>query len=326
MQGKVSPEQSKAAQVYVGIDVCKAWLDVHIHPVGQQFRVRNSGSGFNELVRALGRHKVALLVMEATGKYHRAVHRVLHAASVPVAVVNPRRARLFAEAKGIEAKTDRIDARVLALMAEDFEPDVTVPAPQELEDLQELTRARQSGVDARTATSNLLGETKCAFLQRELKRQLRVLAAHIERLEAEIASRIKSNSKLDRKQKILTSIPGVGDVAATWLLVGLAELGTCSAKAAALMAGLAPIAHESGQTKGPRHIQGGRGDVRRGIYMAAMSATLHNPGLKAFYTRLRANGKLHKVAITAVMRKLVVLANTLLTEDRHWTPDAPKPT
>jgi transposase len=324
MQGKVSPEQSTATQVYVGIDVCKAWLDVHFHPVGQQFRVRNSSAGFKELVRALGRHRVAGLVMEATGKYHRAVHRVLHEASVPVAIVNPRRARLFAEAKGIEAKTDRIDARVLALMAQDFKPDATPPSSQELEDLQELTRARQSAVDARTAASNLLGETRCAFLQHEIKRQLRLLEAHIDRLETEIARRIKADTRLDRRQKILTSIPGVGDVAATWLLTGLDELGTCPAKAAALLAGLAPIAHDSGQTKGPRHIQGGRGNVRRGIYMAAMSAITWNPTMKVFYDRLIANGKLHKVAITAVMRKLVVLANTLLTEDRHWTLDAPK--
>lgn len=325
MQGKVSPEFSATQQVYVGIDVCKAWLDVYIHPIGQRLRVPNAGDGFKMLGRQLDPYKVALVVIEATGKYHRAVHRALHEAGCAVAIVNPLRARLFAEAKGEDAKTDRIDARVLALMAEGLKPGIVAPASQIMEELQELTRARQAAVDDQTAISNLLGETKGAFLRRELKRRLTALAACIKRLEAEIATRIAAEPGLARRQEILTSIPGVGTVAASWLLIGLSELGTCSPKSAARLAGLAPMARESGETKGPRRIRGGRGDVRRGIFMAAVTAKTWNPALKVFFDRLMANGKVYKVAVTAVMRKLVVLANTLLTENRLWQPEAPKP-
>ena len=150
------------------------------------------------------------------------------------------------------------------------------------------------------------------------------IAASNARLEAEIQRLIDSDPQLARRYAIVKSIRGIGPVAAVALIVGLAELGTCSAKQAAMLAGLAPIASDSGESKGARHIRGGREDVRRGIFMPAISAARCNPTLKPFYHRLIASGKLHKVAITAVMRKLVVLANTLLTENRHWQPEAPK--
>jgi transposase len=324
MQGKVLPDRSAYVQVYVGIDVCKAWLDVFIHPMGQTLRVDNTAKGHKALVRALRKHKIGLLVMEATGKYHISAHRALHEAGCPVAVVNPLRARLYAEAKGILAKTDRVDARVLALMAQDLQPAAVAPAPQELEELQELHRVRQSAVDQRTALMNLLGETKGAFAQASLRRRIKALDGEIAKLEAETASRIKADGKLFRRYQILASIPGVGPVTATWLLVGMPELGSCTAKQAAMLVGLAPIARDSGQTSGPRHIRGGRGDVRSGIYMGALSATTCNPPLKEFYDRLTDAGKLHKVALTGVMRKMVILANSLLTEDRLWQPLAPK--
>jgi transposase len=324
MQGKVTLEQNAMAPVYVGIDVCKAWLDVHIHPHGHEFRVPNDTPGFKQLRLALGLHEVAGVVTEATGKYHRAAFDVLHAADYPVAVVNPARARWFAKAKGFDEKTDRIDARMLALMAAEIKPAVSAPVSKNMEELQELTRARQHAVDDRTALTNQLGETKGKVLGKELKRRLTHLDGHIERLEAEIARLIAADPRLARRLAIVTSIPGVGKVAATWLIIGLPELGTCSARAAAKLAGLAPIVHESGQMAGQRHIRGGRGDVRRGIFMAALTATRHNPDLKAFYDRLMGNGKVYKVAITGVMRKLVVLANTLLTADRLWQPEAPK--
>lgn len=326
MQGQVSPEQNATAPVYVGIDVCKAWLDVFIHPNGQEFRVANTTSGLKHLCRALSLHMVAGIVIEATGKYHRAALDCLYASNHPVSVVNPSRARWFAKAKGEDAKTDRIDARMLALMAADLKPAATAPAPKIMEELQELTRARQNAIEDQTGLSNQLGETQNRLLGKELKHRLTSLASHIERLDAEIARLIKQEPRLARRQAILISIPGIGKVVAAGLLADLAELGSCSGKAAAKLAGLAPIARESGQTTGQRHIWGGRGGVRRSLYMAALSASRHNSCLKTFYDRLIGNGKLFKVAITAVMRKLVVLANTLLTEDRHWMPETPKST
>jgi transposase len=314
MQGKVSPERS-ASEVYVGIDVCKAWLDIYVHPAGVKLRVANARDGVLRLKKQLAPYAVAGVVMEATGKLHRYAQRTLTAAGYAVAVVNPLRSRLFAEAIGTLAKTDAIDARLLAVLGESLRPAATPPAPVWLEELQELVRARQAA-----ALANRRGCSQTAFLKTELARRLKSFATHMARLDAEIARRIASEATLERRYAILLSVPGIGPVAAVTLLVGLAELGACSGKQAAMLAGLAPIACDSGDTSGDRHIKGGRAYVRTAIYMAALTAARFNPDLKRFYRRLRAKGKTAKVALTAVMRKLVVLANALLRQDRFWQP------
>ena len=323
MQGKVMPESSATA-VYAGIDVSKDWLDVYLHPVGVRGRVANSPDGLRALKRMLAEHAVGLMVLEPTGKYHRLAHRTLAAWGHAVAVVNPLRARLFAEAIGVLAKTDRIDARMLAVMAETLRPQVTPPAAEQLEMLQELVGARQAATAEATALSNRLGATRSGFLKSELRRRLASLKTHIARLEVEIERQLQADPTLANRRAILMSIPGIGPIAATTLVTGLAELGTCSDKAATLLVGLAPIARDSGDSSGRRHIRGGRAPVRHGLYMAALAAARYNPDLKAFYSRLRANGKAAKLALVAVMRKLVVLANTLITQNRCWTPIQPK--
>jgi transposase len=320
MQGQKSPERSAQSGVYVGVDVCKDWLDVYLHPSGQAFRVSNAPAGLKILKRRIAAMPVELIVMEATAKFHRQAHRSLHAAGFAVAVVNPLRARLFAEAVGQLAKTDRLDARLLALMAQTLQPSAIAPAPEALEALQELARARAAAIADQTALSNQRGASQTAFLKTELGRRLKTLASHIERLDAEIERRLGADPALQRRFDILISIPGVGPVAAVALLVGLPELGACSAKAAALLAGLAPLACDSGAKAGERHIKGGRAFVRTGIYLAALAAARCNPQLRHDYKRLRDAGKKAKVAITAVMRKLVVLANVLIKEDRPWKP------
>jgi transposase len=258
--------------------------------------------------------------MEATAKFHRQAHRTLHAAGLAVAIVNPLRARLFAEAVGQLAKTDRLDARLLALMGQTLEPKALAPAPEALEALQELAHARAAAVADQTALSNQRGASQTAFLKAELGRRLKTLASHIERLDAEIKRRLNADPGLKRRFDILLTIPGVGPVAAIALVIGLPELGNCSAKAACLLAGLAPLACDSGEKAGERHIRGGRAFVRTGIYLAALTAARCNPQLREDYKRLRDAGKKAKVAITAIMRKLVVLANVLLKEDRPWQP------
>lgn len=320
MQGKVSPERSAPNRVYVGVDVCKAQLDVYLHPIGQSLRVANSAAGLRRLKRELARREVALIVMEATGKFHREAHRNLHASGFPVAIVNPLRSRLFAEAIGTLAKTDTVDARMLAVLAETLEPQPTAPPPELIEDLQELERGRDAAVAARTALLNQLGTIRTKRLVQEIKRQLRAIETAVANLDAEIGRLIASDPGLARRFVILVSIPGVGPVAARALIIGLAELGALGAKQAAMIAGLAPIACDSGEKNGARHIKGGRGYVRRSVYMAALSAARFNPGMKAFYDRLIAQGKRAKVALVAVARKLVVLANTLIREDRLWKP------
>lgn len=323
MQGKVSPDPSAEGPVYVGIDVCKDWLDVYLHPVGRKLRVANGRDGLKALTRALRRHTVALVVMEATGKYHRRAHRTLHAAGLRVAVINPLRARLFAEATGALAKTDAIDARLLAILGEGLAPGVAAPAPEALEALQELVRARSAATAEATALVNRHHASEVAFLKRELKRRIDGLRRHIARLAAEIDRRIEAEPALARRHAILLSMPGIGPVVATTLLVDLAELGSCSAKAIALLAGLAPIARDSGERAGERHIKGGRGTVRTALYMAALAAARRNPDLAAFYRRLREAGKKPKLALVAVMRKLAILANTLIKDDRLWQPNPP---
>lgn len=323
MQGTEMPERSATTPVYVGIDVCKAWLDVYLHPVGRKFRMTNNCVGLRCLKRKLAGHQVCLIVMEATGKYHRQAHRTLHAAGLAVAVVNPLRSRLFAEAIGALAKTDALDARMLAVLGESLKPPARPPVPQALEALRELVGARQSATAEATALANRLGASQLGFLKAELRRRLKSLKRHLVRLEAEIRRRLESEPALRRRYTILKSIPGIGPVAALTLVTGLAELGGCSGKAASLLAGLAPLARDSGETAGPRRIRGGRAHVRRVLYMAALAAARCNPDLAAFYRRLREAGKKPKVALTAVMRKLVVLANTLIGEDRLWQPQPP---
>lgn len=323
MQGKALPEPNAMTPVYAGIDVCKEWLDIHLHPSGQRLRVANDRLGMRRLKRTLAGLPVVLVVMEATGKHHRAAPRFLHAAGLGVAVVDPLRARLFAKACGLLAKTDRIDARLLALMGEALEPTQTPPLPAVMEELQELVNARCAAIAERTALANRRGEATTAFLRGELQRRLLALENHIKRLDVEIERRIAADPALARRQAILVSIPGVGVVTAAALIAGLGELGACSGKQAAMLAGVAPIACDSGERIGRRAIRGGRAAPRNAAYMASLSASRHNPDLAAFAKRLKNAGKPAKVVLVAVMRKLIVLANTLIAQNRLWSPIAP---
>jgi len=323
MQGKIMSEQSAAQPVYVGVDVCKERLDVYVHPTGQRLSVANSRDGLKRLKQALAGVEVALVVMEATAKYHRLAQRTLTQAGLLVAVVNPLRARLFAEAAGALAKTDRIDARMLAVMGAALDPQARPPAPAAMEALQELVRAQSAATTDLTGLKNRRGTAQTAFLKLELRRQIGNLERSTARLSAEIERRIANDPALARRRQVLLSIPGLGPRVTAVLLADFAELGALSAKAAALLAGLAPIARDTGDTSGQRHIKGGRKAVRNALYMAALSASRTNPDLKVFYQRLRTEGKKPKVALTAVMRKLIILANTLIKEDRQWQTSPP---
>lgn len=324
MQDQIQPEaRSAQSPVYAGIDVCKDFLDIHLHPLGCHLRVANHRDGLRRLKRKLAAHKVALVAMEATAKYHRLAHRSLTHSGFAVAVVNPRRARLFAQALGTLAKTDRVDAQMLAVLAATLEPRAMPPASEAVETLQELEHARAAATAARTALLNRRAASHTAFLRAELKRQTANIERHIARLGNEIAACIAADPALARRGHILASIPGCGPVVVAALLADLPELGALDRRAIASLAGLAPVANDSGDTNGQRHIKGGRPYPRRALYWAALSAARHNRDLAAFYQRLRKTGKKPKVALTAVMRKLVVLANTLIADNRLWSPQAP---
>jgi transposase len=324
MQGKEPSEQDTKAESTAGIDVSKSWLDVHVLPVGAAARFANTDDGIRELKRWLKRFQLQLVAVEATGKWHRRLYRSLYLAKIPVTVVDPFRVRMFAKASGIFAKTDRLDARVLAQFAKIMTPRVRAPAPKALEELNEIVVARQNAVAEATALKNQLAAATSAFLQRQLKRRIERIAKDIATLDREIDNRIKADEGLARRYDILTSIAGFGPVVTTTLIAALAELGTCSRKQIGMLAGLAPITDQSGKREGVRVIWGGRANVRRILYLAALTAARHNPDMKAFFKRLIDNGKPPKLAIIAVARKLVILANILIHENRLWQPLPPK--
>jgi transposase len=323
MQGKVESEHCASTHNDAGIDVCKAWLDVHILPADVAERCPNTKKGHAKIMALLKRHEVRRVVIEATGKHHRSVHVRLHETGWHVAIVNPMRARLFAEAIGTLAKTDKVDARVLAVMAATIAPSVTPPLPENLENLREIARSREAATAARTALLNQLASSATDVVRQQIKRQIATAAAAIKALVAAAVAAINADPAFRRRFEILTSVPGIGRTTAVGLIANMPELGQIDEKQAGMLAGLAPIACESGQKIGKRRIRGGRAVVRTGTYMAALSAIEHNPPLAAFYDRLVAAGKPKKLAIAAVMRKLIVLANTLLKQDRCWSILAP---
>ena len=322
MQGKVMTETA-VVPIYCGIDVCKETLDVYLSPLGEQISIPNRPAGWRRLGQWLKKRNVALVVMEPTSKYHRGIHRHLADAGIPVALVNPLRARRFAQACGELAKTDRIDARILALIGERLRPDHSLPPSEEEEALEELINARSVAVDERTAIANRLQTTTTPFLRRELSMRLSSIEKHIKRIEAQIDAKIASNPVIRHQAEIIRSIPGMGPVNVMTLVTSLREIGQMNAKEVAAMAGLAPYACDSGPTRGQRRIQGGRPSLRKALYMAAVSAARCNPDLSRFYQRLRGNGKPPKLALVAVARKLIILANTLVAENRTWQPARP---
>jgi transposase len=321
MQGKASSEPDAQTRIYVGIDVCKEWLDVYAHPIGLEFRVHNTREGLKQLKRRLTAYAVGLFALEHTGKLHREAARNLHDSGYVVAVVDPARSRLFAEAMGQLAKTDKVDARSLAHYAVVIEPKAKPPASEAQETFQEHVRTRAALVAHRTAVLNQLDAANVAFVKQQLRRQIRTLESSIKSLVQAIGRIVAADPGLTRRCEILCSIKGIGIVTAYGILANFPEIGTCNAKQAGMLAGLAPIANDSGDRKGRRRIWGGRAELRSGIYWTAVSATSSNPGLRALYNRLRDSGKEKMVALTAIMRKLIVLANTLIREDRFWKPE-----
>ena len=323
MQGKEASEQ-ETRKCTAGIDVSKDWLDAHMLPASLSLRVANTSEGIRQLKRWLLKYKADLIAVEATGKWHRELCRSLRASDMAVAVIDPYRVRNFAKADRILAKTDRLDAKVLAMFAATMNPACRAPTPQVIEAMQELVTARASAVDEQTSLRNQLGSAQTSFLKRHLTRRIIQLKAHIKALELECLRQIRTDEALASRHAILTSIPGFGPVVATTLIAFLNEPGSLNNKEISALAGLAPIADDSGQREGVRVIWAGRGIVRRMLYLAALSASRHNQNMKAFHQHLCAKGKPPKVCLIAVARKLAVLANTLITQNRSWQPIAPQ--
>ncbi len=308
----------------VGIDISKDWLDAFAAPEGRASRFPNDRAGFRKLIAWIG-PGVDRIAYEPTGAFHRDFEDTLLKAGLPLYAINPFQVRSFARSIGRRAKTDAVDARLLAIMAsaiEDLRP--TEARSEGQRELAELQLIRDALVRDRTAITNRGRNLRTPVGKRVTRQRLRQIDRQLKLVDAEIRQRIGEEQEMERRAEILTSIPGISDITAAGLIVHLPELGMLTRSRIASLAGLAPVTRESGNWKGYSFIQGGRHRVRTLLYMPAVVAVQHNPDLKRKYEALVARGKPSKVALTAVMRKLLVLANALVQQDRTWTAQPPR--
>ena len=305
----------------VGIDVSKKQLDVVTLPGGEWQRFENDEEGIQALCAQMLEVRPKLIVMEASGKYEREVAIALVLAGLAVAVVNPRQVRDFAKAMGKLAKTDRIDAGVLALFGERMRPEPRGVPEKEVRELDALITRRSQLKEMITAEKNRMGTAPRA-MKAPIQAHVRWMEAQLKEIEGELETVVEQSPIWRAKEELLTSVPGVGSGTARTLIAKLPELGHVSAKEATALAGLAPFARESGQYKGQRRIWGGRASVRCALYMATLSAKRWNPVIKAHYDQLRARGKLFKVAMVACMRKLLTILDALVRKNERWSDRA----
>jgi transposase len=301
----------------VGIDVSKRCLDVCSLPDGQTFTVPNEQEGVDELLSRLEGMNVELVVLEATGRYERLAATSIASAGIAVAVVNPRQARDFAKAIGRLAKTDRIDAFVLARFAEAVGPSPSSLPDEQAAALQHILARRRQLLSMLTAENNRL-QMAPAALRKRIRAHAEWLEKELSRTDGDLDEAIEQSSVFKENEALLKSVPGVGPVLARTLLAELPELGTITHKRLCALVGVAPFNRDSGQRSGKREAWGGRAPVRAALYMGTLVATRHNPHIKHFYERLLAGGKPKKVALVACMRKLLIILNALMRDRSTW--------
>ncbi len=304
--------------ITVGIDVSKDRLDVHVRPGGQAFAVARDGKGLEELVERLGTFSPTLVALEATGGFETVVAAALASAKLPVVVVNPAQIRAFAKALGQRAKTDPIDAAVIARFAE-----ATKPEPRPLPDeatrlLADLVARRRQIVEMIGAERSREVRVTIPRLKRSIVRLIKALEKELSSLDGDIDDAVRGSPAWREKEDLLASVPGVGPVIARTLIAQLPELGQLSRRRIAALVGLAPFARQSGQWRGRSFIAGGRTAVRTVLFMGAMVAKQHNPVLRAFFDRLVRAGKPKMLALIAVARKLLTILNAVLRDNRPW--------
>jgi transposase len=307
--------------MYVGIDVAKAELVVAVRPAEERWAVANDERGHRTLVERLKRDAPALVVLEATGGYELAAVAALAAGGLPVVVANPRQVRDFARATGQLAKTDRVDAGVLALFAERVRPEVRALPGDDAQELDALLGRRRQLLEMLTAEKNRLGQA-LGRGRRPVKKSLKAHIAFLERelkvADAELGRMVRASPAWRERDDLLRSVPGVGPVLSLTLLAELPELGRLSRREIAKLVGVAPLARDSGTLRGRRFVHGGRAPVRAVLYMAALVATKRNPSIRAFYLRLLAAGKAKKLALVACMRKLLTILNAMAKKRERW--------
>jgi len=306
------------AQRGVGIDVSQATLDVAVYPTGEQWQVSNDEAGISQLVERIRKLAPERIVLEATGGYEAVALASLGSAGLPALAVNPRQVRDFARSTGRLAKTDALDAQVLAHFAAVVRPQLRALPDAATRELSALLARRRQLVGMRTAESNRLARSLEA-VRPEIREHLRYLDKRIKALDHELHERLRASPLWRAKDDLLRSIPGVGPVLSTTLLADVPELGTIGHKQLSALIGVAPLNRDSGRWRGKRSIWGGRGHVRAVLYMATTTAVRRNPLLKALYERLRHAGKSHQVAVTACMHKLLRICNAILSHHTPWS-------
>ena len=306
-----------APQIFVGIDVAKAQLDIALRPTGERWAVPNEDASIAPLVTQLQAVCPVLIVLEATGGFQRAVVAALAAAALPVVVVNPRQARDFAKATGQLAKTDVLDARALAHFAEAVRPTPRPLPDAQTDDLRALLARRRQLVAMRTAETNRLGSAP-PRVQVDLQAHIAWLDQRLAALDDDLDTTLRASPVWRERETLYRSVPGIGPVCARTLVLDLPELGTLSRQRIAALVGVAPLNRDSGTLRGHRTIWGGRAHVRATLYMGTLVAVRHNPVLKAFYERLCRAGKVKKVALIACMRKLLTILNAMAKHQKPW--------
>lgn len=307
--------------VFAGIDVSKNQLDVGTRPKKTHFSVANDFKGVQSLLRRFEKIRPQLVVLEASGGYELLVVAALAQAGWPVAIINPRQIRQFAQATGKLAKTDKLDAQVLAHFAEAVHPEPRPLPDPELQELRALVRRRWQLLANIRQEQNRLDTTVNAKVRQDLQRHLKWLNADLARLERDIQDFIRNTPLWRDRDRLLQSVPGVGPLTSYTIISHVPELGTLGGKQLAALVGVAPFNRDSGQFRGQRKIRGGRGKVRRQLYMAALTAVQHNPALRTFYQRLLQAGKKKKLALTAAIRKLLLILNAMVKNQTPWNPD-----
>jgi transposase len=303
---------------YAGVDVSKARLDVAVRPTGERYSVANDPEGIDTLVGRLEEVGFELVVLEATGGFERPAAMALAASGIPVAVINPRKARDFAKATGTLAKTDRIDAYVLAYFAEALKPEPRALPDEEALLLSEILDRRRQLIGMLVAENNRLAATVSEPVKKRIRAHVRWLEKELVRTNRELEEVIEASPTWRKNEALLRSVPGVGPALARTLLAELPELGTLTHKRICALVGVAPFNHDSGRMRGKRQVWGGRARVRTALYMGAMVASRHNPLIREFYERLVAAGKPKKVALVACMRKLLSILNAVMRDHKPW--------
>jgi len=304
--------------MFVGIDVSKDRLDVHLRPSGASFAVARDGQGIAELVERLGGRGPGLVVLEATGGFEITVAAGLAAAGLPLAVVNPAQIRAFARALGRLAKTDRLDAELIARFAEQVRPEPRPVLGAQAQILAELVARRRQIVEMIGMESNRRRQARSAKVLRGIERTLAALQAALAEVDQEIDGQVRASPAWRAAEDLLTSVPGIGKITARTLIAELPELGRLDRRRIAALVGVAPVNRDSGCSRGHRAIAGGRSAVRNALYMAALTATSWNPAIRTLYLRLRARGRPAKAALVAAMRKLLTILNAIIRDARPW--------